>query len=115
MHARDWVTIWLPGLRLKGRGLDTATPCCAQVDARQQLVEEQRHREQLRADAAATLEQRRQRLAAKLAAEDAQLKQELLDLQVHKQPLHMHSSMPRLSRLACHACGMDCLWELSAT
>ena len=53
-----------------------------QVDARQQLVEEQRRHEQIKAEAAAALEQRRERLAAKLAAEDAQLKQELLDLQV---------------------------------
>ena len=41
-----------------------------------------RQKEHIRAQMAADLEQRRAKLAAKLAAEEAQLQRELLDLQV---------------------------------
>ena len=45
-------------------------------------MEDSRRREQIKAQAAAGLSQRRERLAAKLAREEQQLKQELVDQQV---------------------------------
>ena len=57
-------------------------------------MEETRRREQVKAQAAAALEQRRERLAAKLAREEDQLKQELLDQQVRIECFRAHSQIP---------------------